>query len=486
MERSELQQEPSDQSYGQSAGTEAESTTPAQSSSSVVLRTALLLLTVIGILAWMQWKSQPPATAVPPLPPANASEDVSELLQQLHTSVVRAADVGDTWGDYGMALMQHEFYSEALQCLAVAEFLAVEDPRWPYLQGVILEQSSAAQALSAFQRTLRARPGSVPTILRSISAQISLGHYEEATVLVRQLLKKQPEQQQGWLLLFQLHRLQHLPERPADLVARAREARADTRELLQEAARLALQQEDFDGAMTFSSAAEQANSVSQISDPWMDLVRTYDASGTISAIEADQLRIRGEQDAAAEKLAGLVRAQPDRSRPALNLALSLQEAGRVEAAEEQLADLSRRFPEDPLIRFHYAVLLSQTARPQPALTQLQRCLQLKPDYGLARSLQALLLSHDGQAETATVEFRRAVQYTPASIPIRIMFLEFLQQQSRVMEFEQLLLDSAPLFLSDAADADPALQSYRQQLRALQSSATAERHKSDAATEQNNE
>ena len=478
--------DPQAQSARQSAADSSSVLISSRSGASIFTRIVFLLVAAVSAAALFLWISQPAVTAVPPGPPGKASQDVTELLRQLHESASLKVDSADAWGDYGMALMQHEFHSEALQCLAVAECLAPEDPRWPYLQGVILEQSSAERAKQAFERTLSLRPSSVPTVLRSSSAQISLGQYQQATARIRQLLQEQPQQQQGWLLLLQLHRLEHSQQSAAGLLVQAREAGAETRELLQEAARLALQQEDPETAGILADAAQQAQPISPMSDPWMDMVRTYDASGTITAIEADRLRSRGQQDAAAEKLAALVRAQPDRSRPALNLALTLQESGQLDAAELQLAELSRSFPDDPMILFHYAVLLSQTAKPGPAMTQLERCLNLKPDYGLARSLQALLLSDDGQTEAAAAEFRRAIQDTPASIPVRLLFLEFLQQHSRTTEFELLLLDSAPLLLSDAADADPTLQSYRQQLLELQSDTAAGRHEPDNAPEQDNE
>lgn len=435
---------------------------------SLLLTTAVALIVTVG--GWQLLSREQISLSDIPTPPARATAAVSELLQHQYAALTESPSKADLWGNYAMGLMQHEFFSEALICFGTAEKLDTNDPRWPYLSGVILEQQSTEQALLAFRRSFGKRPTNVPTRLRVISAEIALGNLEVAAKEISDVLNSFPGQQQAWLLRLQLMRLQGAEADSLDIIRRASEVGANSRELLLEASRLALMQRHTNAVALLTEQAKQVAPMSNAADPWMDLVRTFDASGAIAAIEADRMRAEGRIAAAKDKLISLVSSQPDQSRPALNLALSLLDEGRVAEASLQLQDLRERFPSDPLIRFHTGVLFSQQNRVEEALQELEQCLHFKPDYGAARSLSGWLRQQQGDHEQALREYQRAIIDEPASIPIRVMCLELLRALDREEEHRQLLQDSAPLFMTEASADDPELQKYRQQLVDLQTSA----------------
>jgi tetratricopeptide (TPR) repeat protein len=120
-------------------------------------------------------------------------------------------------------------------------------------------------------------------------------------------------------------------------------------------------------------------------DPWLAALRAFDVSGSVDSTTADQLRGQGRLSEAATRLAARARRFPDRSRPALNLALARRDQGQLEQALDDLQKLAERFPTDPLVHFHLAVTLAQLGRQDAATSSLHTCLQIKPDYGLARS-----------------------------------------------------------------------------------------------------
>ena len=75
----------------------------------------------------------------------------------LATTAVRAHPRSATdWGHFGQLCMAHQFSAEALSCFRTAANLAPQDPRWPYLQGVLLEESDLEQSLKCYANAVAA------------------------------------------------------------------------------------------------------------------------------------------------------------------------------------------------------------------------------------------------------------------------------------------------------------------------------------------
>lgn len=99
------------------------------------------------------------STEPPPLPMlSDAAPAVVELVRDAYAEAVRRPDDADAWGRLGMVYFSHQYEAEAIRCLQRAEQLDGREPRWPYLQGLVVNSSDEVAAEEAFRRTIALRP----------------------------------------------------------------------------------------------------------------------------------------------------------------------------------------------------------------------------------------------------------------------------------------------------------------------------------------
>jgi predicted Zn-dependent protease len=207
-----------------------------------------------------------------------------------------------------------------------------------------------------------------------------------------------------------------------------------------------------EAASALIAESRQAPPFQPLPDPWMERLRTFDVSGALASQQADRQRERGLLDEAARTLSTLSRRFPERSRPRLNLALTLRERGLIPEAVSELEKLSRQFPDDPLIRFHLAITLAQAGNKDAALQQLNDCLKIKPDYGMARAALGDLLDSREQVEDAIAAYQQAVSDSPADPWIRLGFIELLLARGRKVEATRQL-NAAKNVVSDSKSVE---------------------------------
>jgi tetratricopeptide (TPR) repeat protein len=113
----------------------------------------LLLAAVTGAagLGW-HWLRRP----APPQPPAvsleGADPEVAAAVRLALDGVRQEPRSAAAWGRLGQLLLANEYTEEALECLARAEALDGDDPRWPYLRGVALLPRDSALAVAHLRR----------------------------------------------------------------------------------------------------------------------------------------------------------------------------------------------------------------------------------------------------------------------------------------------------------------------------------------------
>lgn len=112
---------------------------------------------LLGLLAaalWFGWRWQ-----TTPTPPevhfAGVDSAVVEVVQAALQDVRRQPRSGEAWGKLAMVLAAHDFSAEAVACYAHAERFAPADPRWPYLQGVLLLARSPRDGIPLLRKALR-------------------------------------------------------------------------------------------------------------------------------------------------------------------------------------------------------------------------------------------------------------------------------------------------------------------------------------------
>src|SRR5436190_8087090 len=113
---------------------------------SLLLACATAAFVICVVLGWSLWKEtrgqRPPRVDTTRLDPAWAA-----VLTHQQELVKASPHSGASWGRLGTLLRALEFPDEARMCLAEAERLEPNEPRWPYFQGLIEAVNSPAQAI---------------------------------------------------------------------------------------------------------------------------------------------------------------------------------------------------------------------------------------------------------------------------------------------------------------------------------------------------
>lgn len=421
----------------------------------------VLGITVVGASAKFLLAPQP---VVPEVDLSQISEPVAKRLRDVRERVEQQPHSASAWGEYAMYLMQHDRPSEALICFRRAAELDATDARWHYFQGVILVQKDLDAAVTAFDQALRVQPDSVPCKLRLVSARLTLGDFETARVLLLKLRESSPRVAEVWEQGARLERLAGTPEAALKWLEQARSTGVVSPELLRETARVQLQLGHSDEARALSEEAGRLPPVAPVNDPWLEQLKVLDVSGAVAATTADQQRSDGRLDLATNTLSTLARRFPERSRPALNLALALRDQGRTAEAIQQLRSLVEKFPADALVHFHLAITLAQAGSVSEAMPEIDRCLELKPDYGMARAMRADLLDAGGDSATAQAEYERAIVDSPGEVWIRFGYLQLLVRRELWKDAAVQLQEAAKILPPDQVDANSEFQRLQQILR----------------------
>lgn len=426
----------------------------------------LLLLLLVGAGAALVVALFGFRASLPEIPQVSqqGSKAVLSLLSDLQQRLQRQPRSVTAWGDYGMALMQHERPAEALQCFAAAAVLDPTDPRWPHLTGVILEQTDLQQAAASFATAVRLQPNAHQSRLRLVSVLLTLGQFQSAESEFQQLAERCPREPDVWLQRIRLARLVAAPDQAVQSLQTARQQQAISDLLLREMAGVYLQQGQNELADQLLAESRTAPPHSSFRDPWLDQLKAFDASGVVASAQADLQRQQGRLDQAIRTLSTLAGRFPERSRPALNRALALRDQGDVAASAAELSQLAEKFPEDPLIHFHLAVTTAQAGQPARALEQIERCLQLKSDYGIARAVKADLLDASGQSAAAVTEYLQAVADAPGDPWIRFGLVHLLLRQKQIPEALEALQPVAAMLSSEQQAEQAELQRLQAELK----------------------
>lgn len=415
----------------------------------LIISVAALAVVALFFIRGVSRNHTVPVVQVPGLSPV-----VADLLADARGRVVQNPESGRSWGEYGMCLMQHERPQEALQCFEQAQQHDPHNPAWYYLSGVILEQTDLVRATVQLQKTVELRKDSMVARLRLASALMTLGEFDRASEQLQEVRLMSRNAADVWVQLVRLARLTGKPEQANSLLSEARKTGALTSTLLQETASAEMQLGHVEAATALIAEARQAPPFRPLPDPWMERLRTFDVSGAVASQQVDRLRERGQLNEAVRTLSTLSRRFPERSRPKLNLALTLRDQGQIPEAVTELEKLSRQFPDDPLIRFHLAITLAQAGNRDAALQQLNDCLKIKPDYGMARAVLGDLLDSREQVDEAIAAYQQAVRDSPADPWIRLGFVELLLTRGRKDEATRQL-DAAKKVVSESQNAEMA-------------------------------
>ena len=164
-------------------------------------RIALLILIVLALVGCGGTTEEPPAEEAATIPPPTLEalaeveltglsgvvlDQILETRRSLDEALegdVEGRELGQRFGRMGRLYHAYEFENAALICYRNAEALISQDPRWPYLLGVLLQaQGDATAATAAFRRVLDLAGEDLPSLLRLAELEIQAGRHSAARV----------------------------------------------------------------------------------------------------------------------------------------------------------------------------------------------------------------------------------------------------------------------------------------------------------------
>jgi tetratricopeptide (TPR) repeat protein len=408
---------------------------------------------LVLLLAGVAWRAGRGDRA--PAPPAvnltGADPDAAAAIEALRADVQRAPQSGPAWGRLGMVFLANNFADEAATCLAQAERLDPGEPRWPFLQGVILtpDDPDTAAAVRKFRRAVELAPdGPDAPRLRLAELLLGQGRAQEAAEHFRRLLAGNPDHPRAHLGLGRLALAEGSLEQ-----SRPHFSRAATNHFTRKAATAQLA-EVYQRQGDPQAAARHLRQLGGLPDdpPWPDpyledveRFRTgFHAQTTRAASLLEQRRV----PEAVALLRQLVRDRPD-SGPAWSaLGRAYNAQGAYADAVEALRQAQRH--QAPAVQVHFAlgIALLEQGDARAAAAEFRAATRGKPDHALAhyhlgRCLQAL-----GERAAAVEAFRTALRYRPPFAEAHRELAAALAQEGKKAEALAHLREAAELRPAD--------------------------------------
>jgi tetratricopeptide (TPR) repeat protein len=390
--------------------------------------------------------------ALAPLPDeetSNLEPEIAAALGEARAQVRRWPWSGPAWGRLGMVYSAHHFEAEARACLAQAERLDPQEPRWPYLHGRLIQLRDPAAALPLLRRAAGlARETSAPR-LHLADTLLELGHADEAAAEFHRVLEDEPTNPRAHLGLGRLA-FQH-----DDLDGSLAELRAaETAGLNARAAHVLLAAIHHRRGAAREEARElalaQEGADPRWPDPYMDQVAELQVGSDARAVRARRLLRARQLPEAEEVLVEGVRDYPES--PVLRVMLGgvLLERGELAEAEPQLRKALELRPDSIDALGLLGVLLLRQGKPGEAAECFRREIALKPGHALAHLNLGICRQKLGDRDGAVEALRAALHCEPGSAVAHRVLGSLLAEMDRNKEAVEHLEDALRLAPGDAA------------------------------------
>lgn len=406
------------------------------------------------------------------------------------------ADDSASWAEQAAAVGRLASFYQAYDLLDAAaaayrntERLDPDEPRWPYLLGVIYRWEGELEAAAVSLRRALELDGEPATQqatrLQLAEVELDLGRVERAEELARQVVDS--EAVEGDASAGAAHHV----------LGKAAESRDDLRSAIEHyAAALELQPQadrlhyllgqaqrragDLDAAREHLRQAGQTGVA--FGDPRLASIYT-DIEGSAALMQRGaSAKSAGMLDASVEIYRRAVANDPQSPEARRDLGALLAQTGRYRESADQYREAVRLEPDKALNHFVLALVLEQLGEPKAnddALESFERAVELAPDYREFRRALADRLAQVGRFADAMPHFERLVNDDPGDVVARLERAKVrvasgeedgaLDDARRVAEeadrpaLKAEALTVAGEALSRRADGAGAVQAYRQAL-----------------------
>jgi tetratricopeptide (TPR) repeat protein len=392
-------------------------------------------------MQWARWQ--------PPPPPAIALDGVdravASAVEQCRAAVARTPRSGAAWGKLGLVLVAHHIDPEARFCFVQAERLDPRNPRWPYLQAMVLNMEDSEEALRKLQRTVALCVADMDAPrLRLGELLLGLGRYDAARDQFLAIASPLTGNNRARLGLarvdFQCDRLDDAARDVAEPLRDPRTRKA-AHQLLAEI------EQRRNRPQAAAYALNQAAALPDDQpwpDPFLEEVERF-RTGRDAGLERAQQLLREKNAAeAAAILQTIVRDYPEDYRPWMLLSLALGDLGRVPAAEEAARNSVRLEADSGDAHYFYGAVLFVQGKWEAAAESFRRAAQLRPNSAEAHYMLGRCLLETGNQDRAVEAFRTALRCRPEFPDALAALSEILVREGRASEVVSPLRRAAEL------------------------------------------
>jgi tetratricopeptide (TPR) repeat protein len=377
----------------------------------VAIRMAALIVAGGLTMAAVMWARSPPLP--PDIDAAEFDPAVAAAVKQARGAVLRTPRSGAAWGRLGLVLVAHHIDTEACLCFAQAEKLDPRNPRWPYLQAMLLSLEDSDQAIRKLQRTTElCNSESVVPRLRLGEALLAQGRLEAAENEIRKVLRRDDSNVRAHLDLARVAFQRDRADECRNEVSRALHDMHTRKAAHQLLAEIELHRGNRGAAVDALRMATSLPDDETWPDPFLaDLARLR--TGREAAIErAQQLLGQERYSEAAAVLQATVENYPDAHYAWLLLGRALGGLGRIADAERALRTSLRLQCDSSETHFQLGAILFVQSDLAGASAAFRRAVELRPDFAQAHYMLGQCRLQTGDENGAIEEFRTVARCRP--------------------------------------------------------------------------
>jgi tetratricopeptide (TPR) repeat protein len=389
----------------------------------------LVLLTLLigaGTAFWLWlWLTTSP---LPIISTAQLDASSSTLIQQ-HTNAVRKAPrSGAAWGRLGGVLRSYEFREEARYCLETAQRFDPKEPRWPYLQGLLLVHTAPEEAMAGLRRAVELC-GNEPEAPRLRLARLlaEQGQWADAQRELRELLRAKPENPSALLTLALVAQARGELTNAVALAGRCTTHAYTARAAWTLLGSLHQRLGDTNAAWFASRKAATVAPDVPAPDPFEAEFRQLRTDARSLSDQAQQFLLARRTADAAPLIERLVENYPQFAETWL-LRGRLQYLDKRPVQAEQ--SLRRHLELDPQsLNGHFQLGMSLLAQQRylEAAAAFETAIQLKADFGPAFFNLGFARAKAGQKQAAVQPFREAMRHNPEYLDSYILLADLYLQ-----------------------------------------------------------
>jgi tetratricopeptide (TPR) repeat protein len=411
---------------------------------------AVVLIALAGlILLVLNPRSRP--KGIPFVPTNGLDPAVIRVLEDGRRRVRAEPRAGDAWGQLASTLHHYEYVDEAHVAYQEAARWSPRDPRWPYLEALLLMNRDADRSVQQLRRAAELAPDHLDgPRLRLAQLLAERGRTGEAGVEFQRLIERQPAHAAA---LLGLARLRYQEGRAAEAMTFLDRCQQD-RQTRKSAHELRATIERALGHTTEAEQAARLAAALPLDPPWPDPfweeAMRFNVGCKAALEQAGTLLDAGQTAEAVALLRSTTEAYPDNAEAWYRWGAALNRQGDALAAERALREHLRRAIESPKGYAQLGVALLAQKRFAEAVPVLEAGLALKPTWRELHANLGYAAVHLGQVAAAENHYRSALACDPNHRPTYQALAELLRRRGRTNEAVALLQQAAALSPAPAA------------------------------------